>query len=130
MHQMEHEHQTSTSAKAVHGPRFSCSSTSISMPFSVCLFAEMNDKPVRKLMAVQAPPAVAALLLLPLSRLASDVIPTPDAFLNSSTFVSVRKLCNTAVLHTMPALVSRLAWKQSKDAVPAAVVTQPDHPSP
>lgn len=48
---------------------------------------------------MQAPPAAAALLLRSLTRLTSDVIPTPDAFLNSSTFVSVRRLCSTAVLH-------------------------------
>lgn len=54
---------------------------------------------MRKVMAVQAPPEAAALLLRSLTRLMSEVMPTPDAFLNSSTFVSVRRLCSTAVLH-------------------------------
>lgn len=76
---------------------------SVCLLFSIVLLCEhVHDAPVRNAMAVQAPPAVAALLLRSLTRLTSDVMPTPDAFLNSSTFVSVLRLCKTAVLHTMP----------------------------
>ena len=67
-----------------------------------------KPRPVRKLMAVQAPPA-ARLPLRSFTRLTSEVMPMPAALANSSTFVSVRRLCSTACLHT--------AMNTVKDAV-------------
>jgi hypothetical protein len=80
---------------------------------------------------VQAPPAVAALLaLLSLTRVTSDAMPTPDALRNSSTFVSVRRLCNTAVLYAHAGTCHVGASEDTKASVTAAVAAQPAHPSP
>ncbi len=48
-------------------------------------------------MAVQAPP-VARAPERSVTRLTSAAMPTPAALANSSTFVSVRRLCSTACL--------------------------------